>query len=95
MSIGPAQHAPGPTRPLTKHHGRHPGGERRAAGELDREVVAIAWLSLRVSLTAVLFGALVGVPLGALIAVVRFPGRQAVIGPSMPAWACRRSSSVS
>ncbi|KAB1070836.1 ABC transporter permease [Methylobacterium planeticum] len=47
---------------------------------LDREVVAIAWLSLRVSLTAVLVGALAGIPLGALVAVVRFPGRQALVG---------------
>ncbi|HEV7440308.1 MAG TPA: ABC transporter permease [Methylobacterium sp.] len=47
---------------------------------LDREVVAIAWLSLRVSLMAVLVGALAGIPLGALVAVVRFPGRQVLVG---------------
>ncbi|MGY2047922.1 ABC transporter permease [Methylobacterium sp. JK268] len=47
---------------------------------LDREVVAIAWLSLRVGLAAVLLGALAGIPLGALAAVARFPGRAALIG---------------
>ncbi|GJE44771.1 ABC transporter permease [Methylobacterium soli] len=47
---------------------------------LDHEVLAIAWLSLRVSLTAVLIGAVAGVPLGALVAVVRFPGRQVLVG---------------
>lgn len=48
-------------------------------GGLDRDVVAIAWLSLRVSLAAVGLGCLVGIPLGALVAVTRFPGRQAAI----------------
>ncbi|MBY0299201.1 MAG: ABC transporter permease [Methylobacterium sp.] len=47
---------------------------------LDQEVVAIAWLSLRVSVSAVLLGSCVGIPLGALVAVTAFPGRQAVIG---------------
>src|SRR3954453_4610992 len=41
--------------------------------------VAIVWLSLLVSLSAVLFSALIGVPAGALIALTRFPGREAVI----------------
>jgi tungstate transport system permease protein len=48
-------------------------------GCLDREVVSIAALSLRVSLLAVLCGALVGMPLGALVAVSRWPGRGAVV----------------
>ncbi|GJE01824.1 ABC transporter permease [Methylobacterium isbiliense] len=47
---------------------------------LDREVVAIAWLSLRVSVSAVLLGSCLGIPLGALVAVTAFPGRQTVIG---------------
>lgn len=47
---------------------------------LDPEVVAIAWLSLRVSVSAVLIGTLVGLPLGALVAVTAFPGRPAVVG---------------
>jgi tungstate transport system permease protein len=40
-----------------------------------REIVA---LSLRVSLTAVVLAAAIGLPLGAWIAVVRFPGKRAV-----------------
>lgn len=46
---------------------------------LDGSVVSIAALSLRVSLLAVALGCLVGLPLGALVAVLRFPGRQAVV----------------
>jgi tungstate transport system permease protein len=47
---------------------------------LDREVMGIAWLSLRVSLAAVLIGAGAGIPLGALAAVAAFPGRAALVG---------------
>lgn len=47
---------------------------------LDREVLGIAWLSLRVSLSAVSIGLALGIPLGALVAVTRFPGREAVVG---------------
>jgi tungstate transport system permease protein len=42
-------------------------------------LLAIVQLSLLVSLSAVLFSALIGVPIGAFIALVRFPGREAVI----------------
>jgi tungstate transport system permease protein len=42
---------------------------------LDADLVAIVGLSLRVSLTAVALGALVGLPLGAAVALYRFPGR--------------------
>ena len=42
----------------------------------DADLVEIIGLSLRVSLTAVVLSALIGFPLGALLAVVRFPGRQ-------------------
>ena len=45
----------------------------------DPAMLAIVGLSLRVSLTAVLIGAVIGLPLGALLAVTRFPGRKAVI----------------
>jgi tungstate transport system permease protein len=48
-------------------------------GSLDRDVVSIALLSLRVSLSAVLIGSLVGLPLGAVVAIARFPGRRAAI----------------
>lgn len=51
----------------------------RLAG-LDPEVVAIAALSLRVSLSAVALGGLIGLPLGALVAVSAFPGRRATVG---------------
>jgi tungstate transport system permease protein len=46
---------------------------------LDPKLVEIVWLSLRVSLTAVAIAALVGFPLGAAIAVGRFPGRKTLI----------------
>src|SRR2546426_7941651 len=46
---------------------------------LDSRLVEIVLLSLRVSLSAVAIAALLGLPLGAAIAVSRFPGRQAVI----------------
>ena len=47
------------------------GGESKLAG--------IVILSLRVSLSAVSLAALLGLPLGALLAVGRFPGRQTLI----------------
>ena len=43
------------------------------------ELVDIVLLSLRVSLSAVALATLLGMPLGAAIAVSRFPGRRAVI----------------
>ncbi len=46
---------------------------------LDPELVQIVGLSLRVSLTAVLLGSIIGLPLGALLALTRFPGRNACI----------------
>ena len=42
---------------------------------LDKEVVAIAWLSLRVSIPAVALGSAIGIPAGALLAITTFPGR--------------------
>ena len=42
---------------------------------LDPGVLTIVWLSLKVSLSAVLLGALLGLPLGAWVAVSNFPGR--------------------
>jgi tungstate transport system permease protein len=45
----------------------------------DPVLLAIVWLSLEVSLSAVFFSALIGVPLGAFIALNRFPGREAAI----------------
>ena len=46
---------------------------------LDAKLIEIVLLSLRVSLSAVAIAALLGLPLGAAIAVSRFRGRQTVI----------------
>ena len=45
----------------------------------DPELFAIVRISLIVSLSAVFFSALIGVPFGALIALTRFPGRETAI----------------
>jgi len=45
----------------------------------DPTLFAIVRLSLIVSLSAVLFAALIGVPFGALVALTRFPGREGII----------------
>lgn len=47
--------------------------------QADTQLTASVLLSLVVSLTAVLWAALLGLPLGALLALARFPGRRAVI----------------
>jgi tungstate transport system permease protein len=48
-------------------------------GGADPELWGIVLLSLKLSLAAALAGAAIGLPLGALIAVAHFPGRQALI----------------
>jgi len=45
----------------------------------DPKLVQIVFLSLRISLSAVLIGCAIGLPLGAAIAVNRFPGRRALV----------------
>lgn len=45
----------------------------------DAEFLEIVGLSLRVSLSAVLFACLIGFPLGAYLALTRFPGRGAAV----------------
>ncbi len=45
----------------------------------DPGLFAIVWLSLIVSLSAVLLAALIGVPVGAFLALTRFPGREGAI----------------
>jgi len=45
----------------------------------DPKLVGIVLLSLRISLSAVVIGGAIGLPLGAAIAVTPFPGRRAVI----------------
>jgi tungstate transport system permease protein len=44
----------------------------------DPALYRIVWLSLQISLTAVLLASLIGMPLGALLALTSFPGRTAV-----------------
>ncbi len=51
----------------------------RLVATLDLRLWEIVGLSLAVSLSAVIFATLLGLPLGAAIGVSRFPGRQAVI----------------
>jgi tungstate transport system permease protein len=48
-------------------------------GGADPKLLDIVLLSLRVSLTAVALSCLVGLPLGATIAVGRFPGRRSLV----------------
>jgi len=45
----------------------------------DPEVYAILWLSLKVSAAATLISLALGVPAGAALALLRFPGRTAVV----------------
>lgn len=45
----------------------------------DAELLRIIALSLRVTLSAVAIGCLIGVPLGAALVVLRFPGRDVVV----------------
>jgi tungstate transport system permease protein len=47
--------------------------------EADPELFGIVVLSLRVSLTASIVALLIGAPIGAWLAIARFPGRHAVI----------------
>lgn len=46
---------------------------------LDADLFSIVFISLQVSITALVIGCLIGMPLGALIAIKKFPGRQGVI----------------
>ena len=48
-------------------------------GRGDPEVLGITWLSLRLSGAATLLSLLIGIPLGTLLALTRFPGRRLVI----------------
>jgi tungstate transport system permease protein len=45
----------------------------------DSDLVEIVALSLQVSLTATALACIIGLPLGALVAITRFPGRNAVL----------------
>jgi tungstate transport system permease protein len=57
-------------------------GVLRAIGLLlggDPEILAVLWLSLRVSATATLIALLLGIPAGAALALTRFPGRTLLV----------------
>ncbi len=55
------------------------GGALSLIASADPALVQIVLLSLAVSIAAVLLATLIGLPLGAAIAVGRFPGRQGVV----------------
>ncbi|HEV2160376.1 ABC transporter permease [Bradyrhizobium sp.] len=48
-------------------------------GDADAELLGIVALSVRVSLTAGIIALLIGAPIGALLAITRFRGRQVII----------------
>jgi hypothetical protein len=51
----------------------------RWSAQADPELLGIVALSLRVSLTASIVALLIGAPIGAWLAIARFPGRQTII----------------
>jgi tungstate transport system permease protein len=51
----------------------------RLIGSMDAQLAQIVGLSIRVSLIAVAMASLIALPLGALLAITRFPGRQALV----------------
>jgi len=46
---------------------------------LDREVLAVTWLTLKISGTATVLSVVLGVPVGAFLALANFPGRKLVV----------------
>ena len=56
----------------------------------DARLLDIVLLSLGVSLAATLIACVVGMPVGALLAVGRVPGRRVLIVLFNGLWACRR-----
>jgi tungstate transport system permease protein len=58
---------------------RSVGAALTLISEADPELLGIVVLSLRVSLTASTVALLIGAPIGAWLAIVRFAGRQAII----------------
>ena len=49
------------------------------AGGLDADFLEIVGLSLRVTLSAVAIATILGLPIGAALALFRFPGRHGII----------------
>jgi tungstate transport system permease protein len=58
---------------------RSVGAALALIGEANPELLGIVALSLRVSLTASIVALLIGAPIGAWLAISRFPGRQLII----------------
>ena len=57
----------------------------------DSTLVAIVSLSLSISFTAVFLASVLGLPLGAALAVLRFPGRNAAVVVVNALMVCRPS----
>jgi tungstate transport system permease protein len=57
--------------------------------QIDPEIFQITLLSLQVSILATLLSLLLGLPLGTLLALGRFPGRSFLLALSTPEWVCR------
>ncbi len=55
------------------------GEALRLIASADAQLAQIVWLSVRVSLAAVVIAAALALPLGALLAITLFPGRQMLI----------------
>src|SRR3972149_2339152 len=51
----------------------------RLLAEVDRELLKIAWLSLKVSVTATIAAMLIGLPLGTWLALGKFKGRRLLL----------------
>ncbi len=51
----------------------------RLISSADAQLAQIVWLSVRVSVSAVVIATVIALPLGALLAITRFPGRQTLI----------------
>ena len=64
---------------MTSDLGQAFGQALGLVARLDPQLTGIVALSLEVSVTAVVFAAAISLPLGAMLAVERFPGRQAII----------------
>ncbi|NPV92547.1 MAG: ABC transporter permease [Firmicutes bacterium] len=54
----------------------------RLLRRLDPEMLQIAWMSIKVSGMATLISVLIGIPLGAVLALARFPGRSFLVSLS-------------
>ncbi len=83
--ISPARQPPPPTAGIMTEIAEAFHAAFRLIVTFDRDLVEIVLLSLGVSLSAVAIAALVGLPLGAAIALARFPGRPVLVLPIVAA----------